>query len=314
MAKSDKRMKRNVWFDTISGLFILLIIIQHILQNCGIYDGYFFERYIVRAFPAFMPWFFYKSGLFYRNNIPGFSKNQVYKLLHPFFIWSLIPCLLVLPFYLMNGEMCNYFINIITSLYYAHGVFNAPLWFLPSLLISSLTVYYFTNIRIRVGGVMVSALVLSYIIYYYNIQLPLGISYMFLGIYFYSLGVICQTLTIKFRWILLFVISYVAILIVSPSMVNFHRNQLTYGNYIIYIILCTLFLLLVQSLNQYTLKEKVLSYIGKNSMYFYVSHAPIIVLTDHIIDTFDQSIDCYVKMNIESILIFYMCCYMQVQI
>lgn len=49
-------------------------------------------------------------------------------------------------------------------------------------------------------------------------------------------------------------------------------------------------------------------------MYFYVSHAPIIVLTDHIIDTFDQSIDCYVKMNIESILIFYMCCYMQVQI
>lgn len=130
---------------------------------------------------------------------------------------------------------------------------------------------------------------------------------MFLGIYFYSLGVICQTLTIKFRWILLLVISYVAILIVSPSMVNFHRNQLTYGNYIIYIIVCTLFLMLVQSLNQYTLKEKVLSYIGKNSMYFYVSHAPIIVLTDHILDTFDLSIDCYVKMTIESILIFFIC-------
>ena len=39
-------------------------------------------------------------------------------------------------------------------------------------------------------------------------------------------------------------------------------------------------------------------------MYFYVSHAPIIVLTDHILDTFDLSIDCYVKMTIESILIF----------
>ena len=42
-------------------------------------------------------------------------------------------------------------------------------------------------------------------------------------------------------------------------------------------------------------------------MYFYVSHAPIIVLTDHILDTFYLSIDCYVKMTIESILIFFVC-------
>lgn len=145
-------MKRNNWFDTISGLFILLIVIQHILQNCGIYDGYFFERYIVRAFPAFMPWFFYKSGLFFRYTKTGFARGQVNKLLYPFLIWSFIPSLLVLPFYIVDGEIYNYFINILRSLYYAHGVFNAPLWFLPSLFFSSLTVYYFTNVRIRLGG------------------------------------------------------------------------------------------------------------------------------------------------------------------
>lgn len=145
-------MTRNNWFDTISGLFILLIVIQHILQNCGIYDGYFFERYIVRAFPAFMPWFFYKSGLFFRYNKTGFARSQVNKLLYPFLIWSFIPSLLVLPFYIVDGEIYNYFINILRSLYYAHGVFNAPLWFLPSVFFSSLTVYYFTNVRIRLGG------------------------------------------------------------------------------------------------------------------------------------------------------------------
>lgn len=301
-------MKRNAWFDTISGLFILLIVIQHILQNCGIYDGYFFERYLVRAFPAFMPWFFYKSGLFFRYNISGFARSQVKKLLYPFFIWSLIPSLLVLPFYILNSGMYDFFINILRSLYYAHGVFNAPLWFLPSLLISSLTVYYLAKVKIRLGGgVLLIALLLSYIIYYFNFQLPLGISYMFLGVYFYALGVRCQTLTIKFRWSLLLIISYVAILFALPSMVNFHRNQLTYGNYIVYIVLCTLFLLVVKSLNKYNLEEKFLSYIGRNSMCFYVSHAPVIVLTDHILDAFDLSIDCYVKMITESILILFVC-------
>lgn len=154
---------------------------------------------------------------------------------------------------------------------------------------------------------MFVAIVLSYTIFYYNIQLPLGISYMFLGVYFYALGVKCQTITIKFRWSLLLILSYVAILIVLPSMVNFHRNQLTYGNYIVYIVLCTLFFLVVKSLNKFNLEEKFLSYIGRNSMCFYVSHAPVIVLTDHIIDTFDLSIDCYVKMITESILILFVC-------
>lgn len=58
-------MKREAYIDQISGLLIVYMIAFHAFQFCNMPD-------VIHSFPMqslsfFMFWFFYKSGMFYRD-------------------------------------------------------------------------------------------------------------------------------------------------------------------------------------------------------------------------------------------------------
>lgn len=145
--------QRNNTIDAISAIFIIEIVLQHILQNSNLYENSLYQK-IVLVLPVFMPWFYFKAGLMFKKpkGLKGCIMYRSEKLLRPFVIWSIIPAMIVLPFYLINGNILQFLKACVSSLFYAHGVFNTPLWFLASLfqvyVIAEIVEYY----RIRWGG------------------------------------------------------------------------------------------------------------------------------------------------------------------
>ena len=59
--------KRNNSLDMIAGIFIVYMIVLHILQWCNL--TYVFGNVVFHVFSFFMFWFFFKSGMFYREKL-----------------------------------------------------------------------------------------------------------------------------------------------------------------------------------------------------------------------------------------------------
>lgn len=280
--------ERNRTIDAISGFFILEIIIQHILQNSGLYDGSFFEKYIIRYFPAFMPWFYFKAGLMYKQplNFKEAIKSRAIKLLYPFIVWSIIPSVLVLPFFILDRNLSEYIREIGGSLYYAHGPFNTPLWFLPSLLLAYSIIYALKKNYIY--SMMVCSVVISYIFSQIHITFPLGVNNLPLGILFFGFGIIVKDYKNTHKTLLLFIfLLNMCFLWLIPSQVNFHQNKLVYGNYFLYFVEIFIFLFFLYLTTLHNISIKGLTNIGQKSILLYVTHAPIIVITKKINDSFN---------------------------
>ena len=56
---------RVIYIDQISGLLIIYMIVYHILQWCDL--NYINRSYWMLPLSFFMFWFFYKSGMFYKE-------------------------------------------------------------------------------------------------------------------------------------------------------------------------------------------------------------------------------------------------------
>jgi len=296
--------ERNKAIDTISGFFILEIIIQHVLQNSELYEGSFFEKYIIRLLPAFMPWFYFKAGLMFKqpSNIKKNIKSRAVKLLYPFAVWSLIPCILVLPFFIYEGNMYDYIKEIVGSLYYAHGPFNTPLWFLPSFFFVYIIMYlskgkYLTLLFISV--------ILSYLFSKVSFKIPFGMVNLPLGVFFFALGTFFCNIRIKTNITLaiFFSIIYILYVIFRYSSLSFHRNELFCGTYLEYIIGISILLYIIYCSLQYKWSISILSNIGKNSIILYVAHAPIIIIIKKINECFNLNLDSRLLFGLYSISI-----------
>lgn len=58
-------MKRNPIIDNIAGILIIYMIVYHIFQWCDLSD--INRSYCMLPLSFFMFWFFYKSGMFYKE-------------------------------------------------------------------------------------------------------------------------------------------------------------------------------------------------------------------------------------------------------
>ena len=58
-------MKRNPIIDNIAGILIIYMIVIHVCQWCGIKD--IVSSIYMQPLSFFMFWFFYKSGMFYKE-------------------------------------------------------------------------------------------------------------------------------------------------------------------------------------------------------------------------------------------------------
>ena len=278
--KMNTCSNRNNAIDVISGVFILEIIFDHILTNAGYNQSSY--KYMMQILPAFMPWFFFKAGIMYKHaiGVRNTIRDRAQKLLYPFIIWSLIPCVIMLPLMLINKNFISYLKIVASSLYYAHGPFNTPLWFLASLFFTYIVKEYIEKYKLKSGGVIIITLFLSYLLNKCNLRLPLGMTYLPLGVLYFEFGTCCQMRACKLskEFLLVLLMIYLFLVIYCPSLINFHKNELVYGNYFMAVFITLLFLFMISEVIHKKWDVKYLSYIGRNSLVFYVAHAPIIVI------------------------------------
>ena len=230
MVQETKNLTRNSFIDIVSGLFVVEIIIEHLLQNAEIAEGSFYSDYVVRFFSAFMPWFYFKAGMMFKEVYwkDGILK-RVKKLFYPFITWSVVGSLLIFPLALINSDIIWWGKKILSAFFYGQGAHNVPLWFLLSLFF----VYIIVYIRvIKVSWTHIIILgVLSWLFNLIPYKLPMGLSNLTLGALFFVLGAKFNSLKISHPkyWVAVLSGVYVSLVSLYYSQFNFRWNRLQDG-------------------------------------------------------------------------------------
>jgi fucose 4-O-acetylase-like acetyltransferase len=278
--------KRNDSLDIISGLMILWMIIYHsfIWANNTESNVYIF---FIKCFYFFIPWFYFKSGFVCNNNysLKIVIQKGASQLLIPMVIWTLIGYLLIIPELIIKGyPFWKIPINpVYNLLVYGETMGNAPLWFLLSLFLVSVTMKLMADLKLNLIIVItISLAFLGFFLQYANIKVPLGLINYPIGMFFALSGVICNQLNMKHKItkMNLFLLAITIFMSLSfASYVDIHHNSIRFGFYWAYII--NSLLAINSSIVIFgILKFKLLAWIGKKSLTYLVLHWPVFYIIE----------------------------------
>lgn len=297
--------------DLISGLFMIQIIFLHIFQFANLTENKTFS-FVMQVLFFFMPWFYFKSGYFYTRTETPFTDyvfNKSRKLLIPFLSFAFIGFIIALPFNIYFDDRPVW--RIIASFPYSilrngnGGIGNLPLWFLLSLFFT--VVGYYIIDKLSMKWVIVLFPLIGYIIVNYNIQLPLGLSNLFLGIMFYSFGNIYRNIeNTKFSGHIIWIsiIIYLITQLFCFSTLDFRSLELLEGNYFVYLISSIAGIIVICYLAKKINYIYLINYIGKHSLIYFIVHWPIIILIKNIFKILSINTNEYIYVSILAFLIF----------
>lgn len=287
--------ERLKYFDLVSGLFMIQIIIMHILQFSENFATSSFFSVIMHISFFFMPWFYFKSGYLYstpKAGIGAYFRAKARSLLLPFVLFTIIGFILYFPFELLESKRS--LARILMSPGFAMvrwgngGVGNQPIWFLLSLFLA-LGGFFFLD-RFKLKGLIGLFPLIGYAIYHFNLNLPLplGLSNVFLGIFFLYAGSVFKNKveTSKHVTLILWLslLIYGAIQLFWFSNLDMRINTVTSGNYFVYLLSALCGLVLIYFLGKKINYVKPINYIGENSMVYFVAHWPLLFLIKNTMD------------------------------
>jgi fucose 4-O-acetylase-like acetyltransferase len=297
--------ERLKYFDLVSGLFMIQIIIMHILQfSENFADSIIFSSLMHVSF-FFMPWFYFKSGYLYTTpkiSSKLYLKSKAKSLLLPFVLFTLIGFVLYFPFELMESKRSV--ARMLMSPGFAMirwgngGVGNEPIWFLLSLFFS-LTGFFFLD-KFKLKQLIVLFPFAGFGLYYFglNISLPLGLSNVMLGIFFLYAGYVFRNKVEKSKSVIpvlwLSLIVYSAIQFFWFSSLDMRINTVTSGNYFVYLLSALCGLVLIYFFGKRIDYIKPINYIGENSMVYFVAHWPILFLIKNMMDVLGLKTSGYI--------------------
>lgn len=275
-------MKRLAFVDIARAFAMISIVFMHSIA----YSAHCYEVYrFVLSFCV--PLFFVLSGYTFHikddETFWQFFKSKFLRIMLPYLVWAL---LFLIPYFAfgVNTESPTSDFGILSTLY-GNGTYpalkqNTPLWFLPALF-STEILYYFvakylhrpkTKYLILAASILIgflATIVLS------KIFLPWGInSALEIGIFFY-LGYLIKDQ--KFNIPSLIIIAAVGILAYCfNSHANVVWNAYIYQNYFLTIIAGASFSILILELSKLIKQNKVLEYVGQNTMSILIFHKLVV--------------------------------------
>ena len=314
---------RYLYVDFASGIMILWMILFHAIAHV-------WSIYPCVKFPFlhfFMPWFFYKSGMFFHErNISDLWHKDMKKLIKPFILWSVAGalCFMVILWLNNNFTLRNFFGSILHEAFFLGKIpLNTPLWFLLTLFL----VRFVANILLKLTGggnfaMLISVVFLGYIVSYlayrYNHHLlPYWVANGAAGMSFFILGYLFRNIE-KCWWIILpCAIVYVIFSIVGFPMVDMFPNKLVNGHYLFWmpISLCC-----IVSYNAFCkfiykfVRVSLVEWIGKNAMTILVIHVLLVKMTMELLRYNDVHLSPYsvlCMILLEYALILPLCCWIK---
>ena len=289
--------ERQAHIDMAAGVMLAWMILGHVASHAS-YHGTFLQ--IGNYLSFFMPWFFYKAGIFYKfKPLKDRRIGGGKKLLVPFVIYSLIGqlfyyiCLIVEH----NVTFRSFIYQPLRSLFVTECLpGNGALWFLVVLYMINLIAPYCIEkahpLFIAVAGVAV-----AFGCFLPNISwFPCIIPNIAAGLAFYALGYWMRDRE-NTRWIVLACLAfYIACCIIGYPGIYFHHNTCSsWTTYLLYYPASLAGIVLLDNLCKWFsphIKYSLFRWIGQNAMNIYVTHWIILVLLRLLVlDLFDVQND-----------------------
>lgn len=283
---------RIEWLDALRGFAIMLIVFGHTIPYSTHLMG--IQNYLVSFH---VPLFFFISGLLFKvkkETFFSFVKRKFLTIMVPFYFFGL---LYLIPYYFWGNDVAvslgknNYsIINSILSLLYGSGrnemlAQNSSLWFLPCYF-STVCIQKIIDININntlKNNIIISfsLFLIGFIIYkFYNFPLPFCFEIAIVMCGFIYLGKIIHNtglLEFKHNYVLGSILLFLGFVIhLSNGHISCMANY--YSHYYIIFVLSS-----ILSISGYTFifkknNNKILNYLGKNTMPILLLHKPVILL------------------------------------
>lgn len=238
IAQQKERETRNYAVDLAAGILILWIMMFHAMNGSKVFGEV--DARVALPFLTFsMPWFFYRSGLYYKPlSLHERLKKDAKKLLMPFLKWSAIGYAVWLAMQAIDGtftlENCVIY-PLQTFWIYGYIPANVPMWFVLSLFFVRLISDRLLQWSVPPVASMAVGLGIGFGLHLMgNPVIPFYVPNIAMGIAFFMLGHRFGKSEMDIRLTAVCIVGYVAFLVFGASIVGHHRNILLSGYYLLW--------------------------------------------------------------------------------
>jgi acyltransferase len=294
--------ERIYWIDICRALGIIAVIYGHALTWNS-------HRYILYAFH--IPLFFFIAGLVHHykksQHFPTVLKKSIKNNLVPYFIFALLTYLAVIAIGGFQNITSGKVIHQLLGILYGSGnlnflAFNVALWFLPCLFITKIGFFLIEKIsdtKRFLAFAMIAFSLIGYTtsVYFRELKLPFGIESALTGIVFFGLGYLMEKerekvaeFLRKYAFIILPASIIICIVIATLNFnaygyqIDMRLNKL--ANYFYFYIGAISGITACITASIILKRNRILEYIGQNSLVLYIWHWPLFILSDKITKTF----------------------------
>lgn len=230
-------MTRVKSFDLAGGILILWIMAFHAMNMNKAFGDV--DARVALPFLTFsMPWFYYKSGLFFKvMDCREGVKKDFRKLLIPFLKWSAIGYAILLLMQLVDGEF-TWQACVVDPLHtlsiFGYLPIDVPAWFLLSLLFVRVISRYLIRWGLPPIVYILAGIAIGYSLHALGNPLPFYFPNIAMGITFFMIGYRFGRFEEKKGLFAICAAGYVTFLLFGCSIVGHHRNILLVGHYLLW--------------------------------------------------------------------------------
>jgi len=231
-------MKKKVeWVEFLSGIMILWMILYHVFIYTGNKQSFVCEE-LYKVFFFFMPWFFFKSGMFAKNtSIKECITPSFRSLLVPYVVFSVFGYGAYVLQQIILGETTIHKMIIepaATLLFTGSILGNLPLWFLLALFLVKVLYQLLSKIKMNSIQIAALSLLVCYMGHVLGIKTPFYIWNAFSGLLFYSLGNMFKSMQFNRTIACVSLVLYVVAIFILPNSVQMRSNSLEMGCYLMW--------------------------------------------------------------------------------
>lgn len=272
---------RDHSLDAVCGLLIIYMIYGHICLWAGVSQVELFPRLLY----FFMPWFFFKSGMFYKPR--SWQKELsvgTRRLLVPYLAFSVAGQFVFYIKWLIQGgtPWKDFIIAPLRALWHEGAVMgNSPLWFLLTLF---LTRVLFNGCFLRdkrwAAAVALLSGILAYGLRVVDFQSYFYIPNVCAGLFFYGCGYLMRNWVNRSAVLVVSALLYLSYIIMYPSYYDFRSNDIAVDVYPYCMIACVGAIVTVDYLfKRFAFLQWPFVHIGQDSITYYAAHWVVLGLS-----------------------------------
>lgn len=283
---------RDNSLDAVAGLMILYMMFIHIGQPETFKNGAYI---LLRFFFFFMAWFYFKTGMFYRErSLCDEWQLGIKRIIIPIVCFTLFGQIVEWTKRIIQRDTnwVHYILSPIKELIisgYTNG--NSPLWFLTVLL--GVRIGYSLGLCFLSPNKKHDTIIFSFCLCVFLLltygrdnrylqSLPLYFYTIPLALVFFLFARILKGCLYNFNFFLLSFIICVTLNVVNFNYVVFMTGELKEGNsYLMFIVMSICAIIVVNYIFRFLFRYynfPLLTFVGRNSMAFFVLHIPILTV------------------------------------